>query len=298
MIEREFIKEKAKHLKIKEYIESKVSQGAGTGKVAIEKTPLGEKITISAVRPGLIIGRGGQAIAELTNILKEKFKLENPQIEVKEIPVPQLQATVVSRKIASDLERYGPSRFKAIGHKALQDAMNAGALGVEVRIGGRGVPGQKAKSWLFSAGLMKKCGNTATEVDFSIARADLRSGTVGIQVRIMHPDINLPDKVTIMEPKVEVKPEVKAEIKPETAAPKVEIKKEEKKEEQPKVESKKKEEEQKKVSAIEKTPLKKKSNIEPSPEKTAEQKAEPKIETGKEKSGKTKVKVAEQEASN
>lgn len=297
MIEREFIKEKAKHLKIKEYIESKVSQGAGTGKIAIEKTPLGEKITISAVRPGLIIGRGGQAISELTNVLKEKFKLENPQIEVKEIPVPQLQATVVSRKIASDLERYGPSRFKAIGHKALQDAMNAGALGVEVRIGGRGVPGQKAKSWLFSAGLMKKCGNTATEVDFSIARADLRSGTVGIQVRIMHPDINLPDKVTIKEPKAEVKPEVKVEIKQETVAPKVEIKKKEK-EEQPQVESKKKEEEQKKVSAIEKTPLKKKSKIETTPEKAAEQKAEPKIEAGKEKSGKTKAKVAEQEASN
>lgn len=207
MIEREFIKEKAKYLKVKEFIENNISKNAGVGDITIEKTPLGEKITISAVRPGLIIGSGGQNISRLTRELKFNFKLDNPQLEIKEIENPTIHASVVARKIASDLERYGAGRFKVIGYRTLQNVLKSGVLGVEIRIGGRGVPGQKARSWLFYGGYMKKCGDVAmSEVDSAISRADLRSGTVGIKVKIMSLDIKLPDKVTMKE-----MPEIKIE---------------------------------------------------------------------------------------
>jgi len=231
MIEREFIKERAKHLKIKEYVESTVPKIAGIGKIKIERTPLGERIVIDAVKPGLIIGQGGRTISDLTSTLKRKFGLENPQIEVHEIPIPALHAAVVAKRIASDLERFGPARFKAIGYRSLMDIMNSGALGAEIKISGRGIPGQRAQSWRFPAGYMKKCGQVALEgVDISIVSANLRSGTVGVQVRIMPPDIMLPDKIKYKEPSkvtplAPPSPQVKSETKSEEKAPEAQPKK-------------------------------------------------------------------------
>ncbi len=200
MIEREFIKERVKYLKVKEYIDAQVGKPAGIGSIDIEKTPLGEKIIVTASRPGIIIGRGGKTISDLTLTLKTKFRMENPQIEVREIENPNLSAGAISKKVASDLERFGPSRFKAIGYRALQDAMRAGALGIEIRIAGRGVPGSRAQAWRFPAGYMKKSGQLSLEaVDFAIAPANLRSGSVGIQVRLMPPTIQMPDKIKIRE---------------------------------------------------------------------------------------------------
>jgi len=182
MIEREFIKERTLHLKVKEYLDAMVGSTSGIGGIKIEKTPLGEKIIIEAVRPGLIIGRGGKII------------------EVIEIEQPNLSASVMAKKVASDLERFGASRFKAIGYRTLTQIMRAGALGAEVVIGGRGVPGARAHTWRFPAGYMKKSGQIALEqVDYVKTGANLRSGTVGIQVRIMHPSIQLPDRITILE---------------------------------------------------------------------------------------------------
>lgn len=200
MIEREFIKEKVKFLKAKEHIIKVIPKSAGIGKITIEKTPLGEKVTVDTVKPGLVIGRGGKTIADLTTALKTKFAMENPQIEVREIVNPNLSAGVVANRIAGDLEKFGPARFKAIGYRALTDIMRAGALGTEIKIGGRGVPGQRAQSWRFPAGYMKKCGNIAMEyVDIAIVPANLHSGTVGVQVMIMPPTIELPDRIKIKE---------------------------------------------------------------------------------------------------
>ncbi len=213
MIEREFIKEKTKYLKAKEYIAKFVGKAAGIGNITIDKTPLGEKVVIDAVKPGLVIGRGGQTIANLTTELREKLKLENPQIEVNEILTPAKHAAVVARRITANLERFGPAKFKAVGYRNLQEIMDAGALGAEIIITGRGVPGARAHKWRFSAGYMKKSGQVALEcIDTAVESANLHSGTIGIQVRIMHPETRLPDRITIKE-KTEG-PEVQPEEKP------------------------------------------------------------------------------------
>ncbi|MFH0868871.1 MAG: 30S ribosomal protein S3 [archaeon] len=219
MIEREFIKEKVKYLKAKEYIQKLIPKSAGIGRITIEKTPMGEKVTIDTVKPGLIIGRGGKTIAELTTTLKVKFGMENPQIEVREITNSNLSASVVASRIAGDLERFGPSRFKAIGYRAVTDIMNAGALGTEIKIAGRGVPGSRAQSWRFPAGYMKKCGKVAMEdVDIAQVPANLRSGTVGVQVMIMPPTTLLPDRIKFKEVVEEKKTEKVEEKKPEEIA--------------------------------------------------------------------------------
>ncbi|MBT4134889.1 30S ribosomal protein S3 [Candidatus Woesearchaeota archaeon] len=204
MIEREFIKERMKQLRIKETIGENFNKGAEIGSVSVEKTPLGERIVISTTRPGIIIGRGGSTIKGLTNKLKNKFKLENPQIETSEIPDAYTSAAVVATKIASELERFGPSRFKGIGYRELGRIMNSGALGVEIVIDGP-IPGARSRKWRFYDGYMKKCGFISDNLlDKAQQDAVLKKGTVGVSVTIMHADTPLPDKITIVDAESEI----------------------------------------------------------------------------------------------
>lgn len=196
MIERKFVSQKMKEFQIKEYI-SKSLNKAGLAEVRLVRTPLGEKIIISAARPGLVVGRSGANIARLTREVKEKFGLENPQIELEEVQNPMLDATIVAESIASALERFGSSRFKGIGHKTMTEVMGAGALGVEILISGK-IPSTRAKVWRFYNGYLKKCGDIAVnKIKKAEVQANLKSGVIGIQVRIMPPDIILPDKIII-----------------------------------------------------------------------------------------------------
>ena len=196
MIERKIVAEKLKEFEIQEFIANSL-KNVGHSHTKLQKTPLGEKIIIYTSRPGLIVGRKGQNIKKLTKELKNRFKLENPQIEVSEIELPDLDPNIVAERIAISLEKYGTSRFKAIGYRELQNVMNAGALGVEIKISGK-VPSARAKSWRFYSGYLKKCGNLAiTGVRKAIKSAILKSGIVGINVSIMPPDIELPDDIKI-----------------------------------------------------------------------------------------------------
>jgi len=238
MIEREFISEKMKQLKIKEAIDSEFTKSAEIGGITMEKTPLGERIIISTTRPGIIIGRGGSTIKELTNKLKNKFRLENPQIETLEIPNPHTSAEVVAKKIAGELERFGPSRFKGIGYREMGKIMTAGAFGVEIVIDGP-IPGARSRKWRFWKGYMKKCGFISDNLlDKAQSNAVLKKGTVGVSVTIMHPDTPLPDKIIIVEPESEKTETIELEEVVEEK-PKEETKLEEKKAPVKKIEAKK-----------------------------------------------------------
>lgn len=196
MIERGVIKERIKRLNIKKKIRDTLRKSTGLGEIEIEPTPLGERITLNAVRPGLVIGSGGKNIKDITTTLKNNFQLENPQIKVNEEEKPFLSAKIVAETIASRLERFGIGRFKATGYHALEKIMESGAIGAEIRISGK-VPSARARSWRFYAGYLKKCGETSRLVDSYIAVAKLKPGVVGIKVMIMPPGIQLPDHVRI-----------------------------------------------------------------------------------------------------
>jgi small subunit ribosomal protein S3 len=234
MIERKFVAQKIKENQIGEYI-SESLDNVGHSHTKMVKTPLGEKIVIYTSRPGLIVGRKGQNIKQLTKTLKRRFELENPQIEISEVSIPNLDARIVTEKIVDALERFGAGKFKSIGHKIMADVMNAGALGIEIVISGK-VPSARAKTWRFYRGYLKKCGDIANGVSKADLQAHLKTGVIGIKVSIMPPDLKLPDDIGLID-KVEVKiEEIKAE---EVAAKEV---KEKKKSEKPKRKRKKKNE--------------------------------------------------------
>jgi small subunit ribosomal protein S3 len=197
MEERKFIRLKKEEYGIKESIKRNLGKGK-ISRLDIEYTPIGEKIIISTSRPGLIIGRKGEKIEELTDILKTRFKLENPHIEIKEIETPLYDAQLVADELAMSLERMGNLKFKVIAYRKLQEIMNAGALGCELRISGK-LPSERAKSWRFAEGYLKKAGESRKEVDRAQAIALTKTGIIGIKVAIMSPKAKIYDRIDITE---------------------------------------------------------------------------------------------------
>ena len=204
MIEKKILNKKIKEYLLQEHIAKELPSGSYS-KLELKKTPLGEKIIIYTSRPGLVVGAKGANISRLNRALKNEFKMENPEVEIAEIENPNLDPASVAERIVSSFERFGPKRFKSVGYKTLQDIIDAGALGAEVVISGRGVPSSRAKTWRFLAGHLKKSGDVSENlVKRGIAVAHLKSGSVGVKVSILTPDIKLPDDIKFIDQTIEV----------------------------------------------------------------------------------------------
>lgn len=98
---RNLISDNIRSLELDEFLEKELDR-AGYGGVETTKTPLGTRLIIHAARPGVVIGRRGSNIRELTLILEEKFNLPNPQITISEIEIPELNAKIMAKLIIVD----------------------------------------------------------------------------------------------------------------------------------------------------------------------------------------------------
>jgi small subunit ribosomal protein S3 len=175
------------------------------------------------MRPGLVIGRGGETIRELAGILEEKFKVANPQISVSEIEIPELNAYVVASRVASALQR--GVHFRRAGFWSLNQVMEAGALGAEIVISGK-LRTERARYEKFRAGYLVKCGEPSLKyMQKAEVHVQLKPGMFGIRVRIMPPDAVFPDKIQIVEnlpPSEEKTAEEKTEQEPASEEEKTE----------------------------------------------------------------------------
>jgi small subunit ribosomal protein S3 len=204
-----FIENGIKLMQINEYLRSELVR-AGFAGVDIQKTPLGVRITLKTSRPGLVIGKGGKRIQEITDVLQEKFGLELPQIEVEEVSNPDLDAQIMAERLAYSLDR--GRHYRRAGYYILRKVMDAGAKGVEIIISGK-VTSQRARTQIFRAGTMSKSGQPAQEgVDKGIAQCIQKSGTLGIIVKIMRADTKMGDEVVIKDELLS-KAQTKAEAK-------------------------------------------------------------------------------------
>ncbi len=195
MEERKFVKLKKEEFNIREFIKKYLGKGK-VSKVTIEYTPVGEKVIMKTNKPGLVIGRGGEKIESLTQILKKKFNFENPQIEIQEIKNKFLDAQTVADEIAVKIENFGSLKFKVIAYRTLQGIVGAGAKGVEIKLSGK-LPSARAKTWRFKKGYLKKVGDSSKVVDKAQAIAQAKSGTVGIEVSILNPDVKIHDQIEL-----------------------------------------------------------------------------------------------------
>jgi small subunit ribosomal protein S3 len=191
-----FITESIKRTEIDEFLQKKLER-AGYGGVNLSKTPLGTHVVIYAMRPGLVIGRGGETIKELAAALEQNFKVTNPQISVSEIEIPEFNAHVVANRVSSALER--GVHFRRAGFWALNQVMEAGALGCEIVISGK-LTTERARFEKFKAGHFPIVGEPALRaMRTAEVHVLLKPGMIGVRVKIMPPDAYFPDKVQIAE---------------------------------------------------------------------------------------------------
>ncbi|MBS7654385.1 MAG: 30S ribosomal protein S3 [Candidatus Bathyarchaeia archaeon] len=191
-----FVDENIKRAEIDEFL-WKEFERAGYGGVDITKTPLGTNVVVYAMRPGLIIGRGGETIKNLAKVLEEKFSLPNPQISVAEIEIPELNPYVMASRVAAALRR--GVHFRRVAFWALNQIMGAGALGVEIIISGK-LRTERARAEKFRDGYIPKSGDPAMKyVRKAVAHVQLKPGIFGVQVLIVSPDARFPDEVKILE---------------------------------------------------------------------------------------------------
>jgi small subunit ribosomal protein S3 len=284
-IVKRFITESIKKTEIDEFLQKKLER-AGYGGVDLSKTPLGTHVVIYAMRPGIVIGRGGETIKDLAITLEENFKLSNPQISVSEIEVPEFNAYVIASRVASALQR--GVHFRRAGFWALNQVMEAGALGAEIVISGK-LRTERARFEKFRAGYFPRCGDPAlTYMKKAEAHVQLKPGIIGVRVKLMPPDAKFPDKIKIKEDLPPEEIEEKVEEKPakptESAeTPEQEVKVEEVKEEPPKTT-----EETEETEATEPT--------EPVEEAETSEAVAEKVEEAAEPTGDAPAKTAEKEA--
>lgn len=175
------MKNNFRNLELDEFL-SETLRDAGYGRVDVQKTPIGTRITLSVTRPGLVIGRKGIGIKDLTSKLEQKFGLSNPQISVIELEAPELNPKIMCNRIAQLIERGTAFRRAAIWTN--NTIMNAGALGVEITVAGK-LRSERAHFEKHAAGLVPKSGDVANKVvRYGVTHVLTKMGLMGIQLKI------------------------------------------------------------------------------------------------------------------
>lgn len=204
MIEKIFVAEGIKKVRMNEYF-SKELERAGYGGMEIKRTPMGTQITVHVEKPGMIIGKDGRRIKRLTDDVNRRQELDNPQIDVQPIAVPDLSAPLMANRLAKLIERGW--HFRRAGRSTLQRIMDKGALGCEIIMSGK-LKGPRGRMEKMIDGYIKHCGEVAEEiVDRGYAIAKTKSGVIGVRVWIVKPDAKRPDAFHILAINENVKEE-------------------------------------------------------------------------------------------
>ncbi len=155
---------------------------AGFGGADIQKSPLGTRLTLYVTRPGLVIGRKGSGIRDLTSKLEVNYGMTNPQISVVEVEVPELNPKIMCNRLAQLIER--GTAFRRAALWTMNTIKNAGALGVEVTIAGK-LRSERAHFEKHSSGVIPKSGNMADKiVREGVTHVLTKMGIMGIRLKI------------------------------------------------------------------------------------------------------------------
>ena len=184
------IKDNYNMVLLKDYLRSKIKD-AGFSNVEVSKTPTGTRVVLHVTRPGIVIGRKGTGIKELTEKLETEYGLKNPQIAVEEITKPELSPEVMCNRMASHLER--GTAFRRATMWTIQQIMEGGAMGVEITISGK-LRGDRSAFEKHRQGILPRAGHHADViVSEDIAHVETAMGLIGVRIRIAKKEKLIPE---------------------------------------------------------------------------------------------------------
>ena len=184
------IKDNYNMMLLNNYLRVKIKE-SGFSKVEVSKTPTGTRVVLYVTRPGIVIGRKGTGIKELTEILEKEFNLKNPQIAVEEILKPELSPNVMCNRMASHLER--GTAFRRATMWTMQQIMDNGAMGTQITISGK-LRGDRSAFEKHSAGILPRAGHHADViVSEDIVHVETAMGLIGVRIRIARKDKLIPE---------------------------------------------------------------------------------------------------------
>jgi small subunit ribosomal protein S3 len=198
-VERKFVAEGVRRARVEKYFNKELKR-AGFGGMDIARTPIGTQVTIFAEKPGIVIGKGGKLVRQVTQELATTYGVESPQVDVQQVKNPNFNAQIMAERLANAIERGW--YFRKAGQSIIRRVMDAGALGCEVIIAGK-LTGPRARVQKFVEGYIKHAGEPSmTIVEHGYAIAIKKLGVIGVQVMIIPPDAKLPDdfQVAAAEP--------------------------------------------------------------------------------------------------
>ncbi len=201
----EFLQE---DMKLRKGVQDRYSEAA-VSLVEIERQANKVSITIHTSRPGIVIGRGGQRVDE-TRTLLEKLVGKKVQLNIQEIQRPELDAYLVAKNIADQIERR--IAFRRAMKQTTVRVMQAGAKGVRVSAGGRLGGAEIARTLTMHEGQVP-LHTLRADIDYGFVEAKTVMGRIGIKVWIYKGDIFPEVKTKESEEAIaEVAPEVVAEV--------------------------------------------------------------------------------------
>ena len=190
------IKDNYNMMLLKDYLRMQIKD-AGFSHAEISKTPTGTRVALHVTRPGIVIGRKGSGIRDLTEKLATDFGLKNPQISVNEIEKPDLSPSVMCNRMASHLER--GTAFRRATMWTMKQIMESGAMGVQITISGK-LRGDRSAFEKHVAGILPRAGHHAELiVEEDIAHVKTAMGLIGIRIRIANKEKLIPEFELIKE---------------------------------------------------------------------------------------------------
>ena len=175
------IKDNYNMMLLNDFLREKIKD-AGFSKVEISKTPTGTKIVLYVTRPGIVIGRKGAGIKQLTEKIQDDFGYKNPQISVEEIPKAELSPSVMCNRMSAHIER--GTAFRRATMWTMNQIMEAGAMVVQITISGK-LRGDRSAFEKHTQGILPRAGNYAKNiVSEDIVHTETPMGLIGIKIRI------------------------------------------------------------------------------------------------------------------
>ncbi len=197
-LKRSVVKQGLQYMMLYEYLQRQFVR-ANFVDVQFFKTPIGTKVIIYAGIPGIVIGKRGANIKRVSEVLEKEFGIDNPQIDVIEVPNQDLNAKIMSYRIARALVR--GIKFRRAARIALRRIMSAGARGAEIVISGK-LTSQRHRTERFTDGFLPKAGEPRKKlVDEAVTHVLMKLGMYGVKVRIMK-QAKMPDLIEVKAPEV------------------------------------------------------------------------------------------------